>query len=161
MRDTDVAPDEQLERLRAACRTAGIKVTHQRIEIFREVAANPDHPDTEAVFLGVRRRLPTISLDTVYRTLALLEDLGLVTVMGSWRGARRFDPNLSAHHHFVCERCGVVRDFEHAEFDALTPPAAVGAMGTVRSTSVEVRGVCAVCAGRRQRAGSAKKGRRR
>ena len=140
----------RLERFRAAAREAGIKLTHQRLEIFREIASTDDHPDAEAVFSGVRERVPTVSLDTIYRTLWLLESLGLISTLGPRRVRARFDANLDRHHHFVCEDCGVVRDFEHAQFDALDVPAGVKRMGSVSRVSVEVRGTCRECARRRR-----------
>jgi Fur family peroxide stress response transcriptional regulator len=141
----------RIERFKEACRGAGVKLTHQRIEIFREVAGSEEHPDAEAVFRGVRERIPTVSLDTVYRTLRLIEGLGLVTTLGTRRDPMRFDGNLDSHHHFVCERCGLVRDFESADFDALDVPPEVKGLGSVSRVSVEVRGVCCECAGKRRR----------
>jgi Fe2+ or Zn2+ uptake regulation protein len=85
------------------------------------------------------------SLDAVYRTLSLLEDLGLVRALGPRRGATRFDANLDAHHHFVCERCGAVRDFEHAAFDRLGIPKGVETFGEARGVRVEIRGICNGC----------------
>lgn len=139
----------RLERFKAAFREAGTKLTHQRLEIFREVASTQDHPDAETVFRGVRERVPTVSLDTVYRTLWLLEDLGLLATLGPRRERARFDANIDAHHHFVCEKCGLVRDFEHAEFDALDAPPDVKCLGSVSRVCVEVRGVCRECSGGR------------
>ena len=94
--------ERRMARFEQVCRNAGIRLTHQRMEIFREVARTGDHPDAESVYQGVRDRMPTISLDTVYRTLWLLNDLGLITTLGPPRGGTRFDANLTAHHHFVC-----------------------------------------------------------
>jgi Fur family peroxide stress response transcriptional regulator len=128
------------------CRSAGVKLTHQRMEIFREVAGSRDHPDAETVYRAVRKRIPMVSLDTVYRALWLLSDLGLITTLGPRRERARFDANLRRHHHFVCRRCGLARDFYSDAFDGLTLPQSVRAMGTVETTHVEVRGVCRKCA---------------
>jgi len=88
---------ERLERFKAAARRAGIRLTHQRLEIFREVAATEEHPDAETVFRGIRKRVPTVSLDTVYRTLWLLEDLGLIATLGPRRErALRCEPRLAS-----------------------------------------------------------------
>lgn len=136
---------ERLLHWQTAARQAGVKLTHQRLEIFRELAGNEAHPDAEAVFRAVRERVPTVSLDTVYRTLWLLHELGLITTLGPRREAIRFDVNLEPHHHFVCVRCGLVRDFESDELDALHVPEAVRQLGGVLEARVEVRGVCATC----------------
>jgi Fur family peroxide stress response transcriptional regulator len=136
----------RLDRLKSATTAAGVKLTHQRLEIFREVASSLEHPDADTVFRAVRKRVPTVSIDTVYRTLWMLNDLGLITTLGPRRESVRFDANLNHHHHYVCVRCGLARDFESAELDALGVPDAVKALGHVVETNVEVRGVCSRCA---------------
>ena len=90
--------------------------------------------------------MPTVSLDTVYRTLWLLTDLGLVSTLGQRRESARFDANLARHHHYICMRCGLARDFESAELDALRIPKAAKGFGSVVATRVEARGVCGRCA---------------
>lgn len=134
----------------ATCPKSGAKLTHQRMEIFREVAQTGDHPDAETVHQGVRKRMPTVSQDTVYRTLWWLKELGLVKTLGSARGRTRFDANLDRHHHFVCTRCGLTRDFYSDELNALKLPESVKTFGHVETTNINVRGICLECADRKQ-----------
>ena len=129
----------------AAVKASGVKLTHQRLEIFRELAANLDHPNVETVFRAVRVRVPTVSLDTVYRTLWLLHELGLIITLGPRRDGIRFDVNLERHHHFVCVRCGKVRDFVSEALCDLPLPEGLSGLGDVLDARVEVRGVCASC----------------
>lgn len=143
--------DRRFERFERECRQAGVKLTHQRIEIFREVARSADHPDAETIFQGVRDRVPTVSLDTIYRTLWLLNDLGLLRTLGPSRERTRFDANLSRHHHFICSLCGLTRDFYSVALDEVALPGSVRGFGRVETTHVEVRGVCRNCT-RRSRA---------
>jgi Fur family transcriptional regulator, peroxide stress response regulator len=89
--------------------------------------------------------MPTVSLDTVYRTLWMLNDLGLVTTLGPRRESMRFDANLAPHHHYLCVRCGLARDFESAELNALSIPGAARQFGEVASVHIEVRGLCKRC----------------
>ncbi len=137
--------EQRLERWKDATRRAGVKLTHQRLEIFRELAARDEHPDAESVFRAVQVRVPTVSLDTVYRTLWLLHDLELITTLGPRQDAIRFDMNLAPHHHFVCVRCGLVRDLPAETFEAVRVPPALAELGGVMEARVEVRGVCARC----------------
>ena len=146
--------ERRLARFADAARKVGVKLTHQRLEIFREVASSLEHPAVEAVFRAVQAKIPTVSLDTVYRTLWLLEDLGLVTTLGPRRGTVRFDANLNPHHHFVCVHCGLTRDFENVAFDALGVPAVARQYGKVVGTRVELRGICRSCS--RKAPGSAR-----
>ena len=138
----------RIEHFQEVLRQSGIPVTHQRLEVFREVAKSVDHPDVGSVYRGVRKRVPTISLDTVYRTVWLLLDLGLVATLGQRREKARFDANLSSHHHFICSQCGMTRDFYSEDFDGLEVPESVQSFGQVETTYVEVRGVCLRCVGK-------------
>jgi Fur family peroxide stress response transcriptional regulator len=138
--------EQRMEHFETVCRSEGVKLTHQRMEIFREIAQTGDHPDAEQIFQRVRGRMPTVSLDTVYRTLWLLNDLGLVVTLGSSRERTRFDANLNSHHHFVCGKCGFTRDFYSSDLDNITLPDSVDTYGKVEATHVEVRGICRGCA---------------
>jgi Fur family peroxide stress response transcriptional regulator len=137
--------EQRMARFEQVCRISGVRLTPQRLEIFREVAQAGDHPNAEMIYKRVRDRMPTVSLDTVYRTLWLLNDHGLITTLGPSRERTRFDANLTPHHHFVCVRCGLTRDFYSEEFDAPKLPSAVRAFGRIVSTLVEVSGVCREC----------------
>jgi len=137
--------EQHMERFEEVCRNSGMKLTHQRMEIFREVAQTSAHPDAKKVYQGVCERMPTISLDTVYRTLWMLKDLGLITMLGPSRERTCFDANLSHHHHFVCVRCGLTRDFYSDAFDELRLPDSVKAFGRVETTQVKIKGVCLKC----------------
>jgi len=137
--------EQRLEHLSAVAKEAGVKLTHQRLEIFRELARTDEHPAAETIFRAVKRRMPTVSLDTVYRTLWMLRDLGLVNTLGPSRDGVRFDVNLERHHHYVCVRCGLVRDFDSTELNGLRVPDSVNAFGSVVEAQVEVRGLCASC----------------
>jgi Fur family peroxide stress response transcriptional regulator len=137
--------ERRVGRFKEVARQAGVKLTPQRLEIFREVAASLEHPSAEVVLKAVQPRMPTVSLDTVYRTLWLLNDLGLVSTLGTKHECVRFDANLSHHHHFVCTRCGLTRDFESKELDELRLPKSVKDLGSVVGMHVEVLGVCGRC----------------
>ena len=135
----------RLRRFQDVCRRSGVKVTHQRILIFQAVAGTDQHPDADTVFKTVREQAPTVALDTVYRTLWLLKDLGLISTLGPPRERVRFDANTSRHHHFVCVRCGLAKDFHSPEFDDLPVSETVKAIGQVQLAHVELRGLCSRC----------------
>lgn len=143
--------DQRMDRFQEDLRRSGVKLTHQRREIFKELAKSGDHPDADRIWRGVRKRMPTLSLDTVYRTLWVLLDLGLICNFGPSRERTRFDANMQPHHHFVCSVCGMTRDFHSEEFDSLKTPQSTLSFGQVETTHVEVRGVCRGCAGKRKR----------
>ena len=135
----------RLEDFGDVCRRSGLKSTHQRAEIYRELAQTLEHPDAETIYARVRQRLPSISLDTVYRTLRLLEEKGVVGRAGTIKERARFDANTDRHHHFVCRQCGLIRDFYSDTLDRLAPPREAAAFGHADEVHVEIRGVCAAC----------------
>jgi Fur family peroxide stress response transcriptional regulator len=146
--------ERRLERFRGACKRAGVKLTYQRLEVFRELASRLDHPDAEQLYVAVHARIPTVSLDTIYRTLALLSDLGVVSPLGPRRESVRFDANPVRHHHYVCLGCGLTRDFESSALDTLRVPASLRSVGSISTVQVEVRGLCADCGKRSSTAGA-------
>ena len=135
----------RVDQLSHGLREAGLRLTHQRLEIVRVIAADETHPDVETVFRAVRKRVPTISLDTVYRTLATLIERGLISRVLFTPGPARYDANSARHHHFVCTQCGLIRDVEESDLDAMQPTAAVARIGRPDAVSVQFRGVCAAC----------------
>ena len=137
--------ERRLSAFVAALRSNGLRLTHQRLEVARELAGGDSHPDAETVYRAVRAHVPTISLDTVYRTLWLLSDMGLITTLGLPRERYRFDGNMRPHHHFVCTRCGLTGDFYSEELDRLSVAETVKEFGVADRTQVEVRGLCRNC----------------
>ena len=129
----------------AACARRGVKVTHQCMEVYRELVSTAEHPDAESIHRRVQERIPTISLDTVYRKLKLLAQHGLISVVGMSHERIRFDANLKPHHHFVCVKCGLIRDFRSHYLGTLKTPHEASEFGEPLSLHVEVKGVCRTC----------------
>ncbi len=135
----------RMDRFQAACRRAGLKVTHQRTEVFRELAGTDDHPDAETLLAGVRQRVPAISPDTVYRTLATLEAHGLVRKVDVAGDRTRYDADVGRHHHLVCTVCGAIEDFRSRAVDNVRWPPSVRDWGDIECVQVQLRGVCRRC----------------
>ncbi len=144
-RNDETYMSQMMEMLQEKLRDAGIKVTHQRMEIFKEVLKSYDHPDAEMVYKKVRQKLPTVSLDTVYRTLWMLVNMGILQSLGNSREKTRFDANLDSHHHFTCRECGNVFDFHNRELNCLNIPQDLPEIGKVEQITIEVRGICDQC----------------
>ncbi len=135
----------RLEEFQEACKRLGLKVTHQRMEIFRGVIMTEKHPDAVSVHRQVKKRIPMISLDTVYRNLKLLAEHGLISIVGLSQESLRFDGNSAPHHHFTCVKCGLIRDFSCAPMECPAMPEEAKAFGRPLSVHLEVKGLCAVC----------------
>ena len=117
---------------------AGHTLTAQRRAILRFLAARTDHPTATVIYEAVTRDFPISSRATVYNTLSLLVELGMVTTVLGGEEVR-YDPNLAPHHHLRCERCGALQDIP-AE-DVTVYRGGVPAEGRV-----EFRGQCEACA---------------
>jgi Fe2+ or Zn2+ uptake regulation protein len=98
------------QRLVAKLRERGLRVTSQRIVIHRALCAHDQHLTAEQVLESVSEALPGTSLPTVYATLELLEQLGLVRRLGTGNGAVLFDSRVEPHGHMVCRHCGATAD---------------------------------------------------
>lgn len=137
--------EQRVSLFSGALRAGALRLTHQRLEVVREIAASHTHPDVETIYRGVKERVPTISLDTVYRTVGALVDLGLVKRVNATPGPTRYDANTSKHHHFVCTRCGLISDVYSAGLDGIKVPKESVSQGTVESMTVQLRGICKEC----------------
>lgn len=117
-------------------RGRGYKATPQRMAVLRALAAE-QHQSMESI----RSRCPRVGMVTVYRTLDLLNGLGIVRRLDLGDGAR-YELAEDHHHHTICESCGDISEFDECPLDPLRLP---GSGFEPRSHSVEVYGRCAVC----------------
>jgi Fur family peroxide stress response transcriptional regulator len=135
----------KMEHFRATCRAKGLKVTPQRTAVYEALLRTDRHPSAEVVYRQVRRRHPSISLDTVNRTLLTLSEIGLAFAVEGSGDARRFDANLAVHQHFKCVKCRRIIDFHHAPFDEIKVPQNLAARCTVLRKTVYFEGICETC----------------
>jgi len=134
--------------LAGALRARGGRVTPQRLAIAKVVRETGGHVTAEAVYGQVSRRMPGVSLPTVYATLELLEELGQVRRVPGATGAVMFDARTDAHDHFVCRRCGAVADLDCGTDHAALLATAAGLGLRPDDAQVVVTGLCADCAAR-------------
>jgi Fur family peroxide stress response transcriptional regulator len=134
-----------MNALRAKCRQSGLKVTPQRMAVYEALLESTEHPCAESVFRQVRKTFPSISLDTVNRTLLTLSDIGAAFVVEGSGDAKRFDANLKIHQHFKCVKCKRILDFHHAAFDSIDIPENLTDRFTVLKKTVYLEGYCELC----------------
>jgi Fe2+ or Zn2+ uptake regulation protein len=126
-------------------RERGQRVTPQRLAIARTVRELDRHTTAETVFGRVSEQMPGVSLPTVYATLDLLEEIGLVRRVPTEAGTAVYDPRTEDHHHLVCRRCGEIMDVD-APVDRDELLAAARTLGfAADDAQVVVRGTCANC----------------
>lgn len=137
--------NEELQKFEERCREFGLKLTPQRIAIYRAFVSSEDHPSALQILERIKEHFPTISLDTISRTLQTFVEMGLGTVVEGTGEPRRFDPNVSRHHHFMCFRCGKVFDFSYPPYDSLEIPAELENKVEVKALRVVIYGLCEEC----------------
>lgn len=134
------------------CRKAGLKITPQRVEIYKALMMTDMHPTAEDIYRQVRTILHNISLDTVNRTLLTLAQIGVAFVVEGTGQPRRFDGGLEDHQHFLCIQCGKVIDFHHEPFDNIQLPRELEGKYEVLRKTVYLEGLCEQCGKRKAQA---------
>jgi Fur family peroxide stress response transcriptional regulator len=138
-----------LEDFAAFCRSRGLSVTSQRLAIFEALASSREHPSAEQLHRAVQRKLPSLSLATVYKNLEALKAIGAVADVNPLHEEGRFEAALPGtgagrpHHHLVCVSCKKVRDLHDVDLDGLRVRDAQGF--DVRAVRVQAEGLCPDC----------------
>ncbi len=149
-KDKEKYLNERVDQLKLACQQKGMRVTQQRIEIFKEVAKSCAHPDAETVYECVKERMPNVSIDTVYRTLASLEELNMIFRVDNQLPKARFDADKTPHHHFLCIECNEVYDIFLAPGEELVLPKNAEQYGRIKDVNLQIRGICNKCLKRKK-----------
>mgnify|MGYP002629337100 CR=1 FL=1 len=133
------SPPELVDSFRAR----GLKVTPQRQLLFRLLHDNKQHPTADTLYAQATNEMPGISLRTVYQTLTDLTAMGELDQVCFDSGPTHFDPNVTDHHHAVCDLCGAITDVYVDGADQL----AIDGLAGFRpdSASIVFHGSCASC----------------
>jgi Fe2+ or Zn2+ uptake regulation protein len=135
-----------------ALRDRGLRVTPQRLAIHRTLVELDRHVSAEQVMRALGERLPGVSLPTVYATLDLFCEMGLVRRIAARDDAVLYDPRSAPHHHVTCVSCGKVEDLD-ADVDLTRAQRTARRHGfAVQDVELVVRGRCRECAGAAQSA---------
>jgi Fur family peroxide stress response transcriptional regulator len=136
---------QQMKSFEEACRAADLKLTHQRLQIYRELVRATDHPSAESLHKRLQKDMPTLSLDTVYRTLATFEQHHLVKKVQTVDSQAHFEAQMTQHHHVICDTCKEIMDFHWSSFDAFSVPEDLQQWGSIKNKNVTIHGTCRKC----------------
>jgi Fur family peroxide stress response transcriptional regulator len=128
-----------------ACQKNGLKLTTQRLAIYQELNGDETHPTTEEIYKRVKNKYPAISFDTVNRTLLSFVDLDLLQTIETTEHAKRYDPDTTDHHHFICQDCGQITDFFEPDINRLVLPKKITEENLIISKKIIVSGKCKKC----------------
>ncbi|HSQ18756.1 MAG TPA: Fur family transcriptional regulator [Blastocatellia bacterium] len=125
------------------CRSRGIRVTAQRLAVYRALAGDLAHPTAESVYNRLSKQLPGLSQATIYRTLQFFESENLIRKVSSPGAIGRFDANVDPHQHLVCRVCGSLEDISVPELHSAVIPRVSGF--TVEELDIRLVGLCEAC----------------
>ena len=142
---------EAMNNFRDKCQEHGLRVTPQRILIYKELIKSEDHPSADVLYKRVRKAQPSISFDTVFRTVQSFTEISLVGVCGAHGGPKRFDPLKKMHHHFICTNCDKIMDFYSEVCDKVEIPKAIQKKYNILGKKVVLEGICPKCKNKRRK----------
>jgi Fur family ferric uptake transcriptional regulator len=120
-------------------------MTRQRQIILEELHTVNTHPSADEVYEMVRKRLPRISLGTVYRNLEILSELGEIQKLELGGDLKRFDRNPNKHYHIRCIQCGRVDDAPIAPLNKIENELYGATVFTIIGHRLEFEGLCPRC----------------
>jgi len=121
------------------------RLTRQRAAVLHVLQADGGHLDAEEIHERARAELPSLGLATIYRTLELLRDLGLVQMVQFPGTATRYEARLDKHHHLLCTRCHELSDVEAPSLGELVADIAKGVAFEANDFKLLVSGLCRRC----------------
>jgi len=122
-----------------------LKYSRQRECIKEMLITRKDHPTADDLYMDVKEIYSNISLGTIYRNLSLLVSLGEIRKLSCGEGADRFDGNLTPHNHFVCNKCGCVKDLRLPTFDEAIQQAEKYCEDSIQGHITYFYGTCREC----------------
>ena len=141
----EVTLKNELDAFVESCREKDLRLTPQRLEIFMELVQATDHPTAEILHQRLIQGMPTLSLDTVYRTLGTFVDLGLINKVETSESQAHFEVSHVQHHHLICRNCKEIIDFQWQYVDNASLPEEVHSWGRIDRKNIVVYGTCHKC----------------
>lgn len=145
MRYTYSVQSAAAKTFRELCAEHGIAVTHQRQVLYEVMQGMSGHPSPEEVYARVKKKIPAISLATVYKNIHLFVESGVFRKMSLHHGSVRVEMNSEAHHHVVCSKCKAITDIGEQELGLVSKRTRLPGGFLVERYAVDVIGLCAKC----------------
>lgn len=136
-----LSPKELSEVLKAQ----GMKITPQRLEVYRAFTGPEDHPTATEIYEKVRQQMPTLSFATIYQSLGFFCRMHLIQTVDVGDGTMRYDVDPHPHPHFRCEKCGKVFNLDFAYHKHLDQDVAKKTGFTIRCHQTYFLGLCRDC----------------
>jgi Fur family transcriptional regulator, peroxide stress response regulator len=138
-------PVSESRSFRELCQENGIAVTHQRQVLYEVMKSMHGHPSPEEVYARVKKKVPAISLATVYKNIHLFVESGVFREVSMHHGSQRVEMNREPHHHMVCSKCKGITDLGEKELGLVMTQARLPGGFLVERYAVDAIGICAKC----------------
>jgi len=136
--------DQMLSRLKEN----SLRITPQRLAVLKILASSSKHPTVEAIHEQVRKKFPTTSLATVYKTVSVLKKMNEILELGFPDGSNRYDGKRPyPHPHMICTKCREILDPDLAILDELTEEMGEKTGYKILSHRLDFFGLCPKCQG--------------
>ena len=122
-----------------------IAVTPQRLAVMGALQSRRDHPSADLIYQEVRRQLPAISFNTVYKTLEILCQKGMVIKVYPLHAVARYDGATGHHAHLICRQCHQIIDLDWEDSEIPALPAAGRHGFQIEPPSLTFWGLCPRC----------------
>ncbi len=130
------------ETAKQKLKTKNINLSHQRLKVLEYLTKNTCHPTVEQIFSDLQKDIPTLSKTTIYNTLRILTETGIVKAVKIDDKEIRYDIITENHGHFKCEGCGMILDFS-IDTDSMIAEGLEEFV--IKDKSVYFKGVCPSC----------------
>lgn len=140
-----IAHTGKTRSFRELCADHGLAATHQRQVLYEVMQTMPGHPSPEEVYARVRKRIPAISLATVYKNIHLFVETGVLRELSMHHGSMRVELNSHLHHHMVCSYCKAITDIEEKDLGVVPDIQKLPGGFKVERYSIDLIGICAAC----------------
>ncbi len=132
----------KIEDLRNLLKEKGIQPSYHRLQVLKFLMENRVHPTVDMIYRDLAKKIPTLSKTTVYNTLNLFAEKGLVNVLTIEEREARYDIDTSFHAHFKCEKCGMVYDVKRVDVKISDEELKGFEIGSIH---LYIKGICPEC----------------
>jgi len=138
----------RFEKMLEALKRHESRITPQRMAVLKILASSDGHPSVEEIHEQVKRRFPTTSLATIYKTVTLLKELDEVLELGFPEGSNRYDGNKPyPHPHLICTKCKKIIDPDLESLEGMTKELVSDTGFQIISHRLDFFGLCPDCQG--------------
>jgi len=145
-RSDSVPAKQRIDQMLSKLKDHHSRITPQRLAVLKVLAASEGHPSVEQIYEQVKRRFPTTSLATIYKTVTLLKELNEVLELGFPEGSNRYDGHRPyPHPHLICTKCKKIIDPDLSSLEDLAKEVTKETGFQITTHRVDFFGLCREC----------------